>query len=415
MNFAANYIVSYLIEIIKIILICRGIIGLELNLKFHAFLIAALFVIIIIIYNKEYQDYMPFIYGNMAAVTVALFCKGKNKWLYGILVYVFVSLSDMVIVSYIFYFGLSNAQELRRNYWMNIGVNSISIIFILAAITTKQILFRDFSKRFEYVKRKYIAMFITAGFIVALYFTPVINYNFSEETNSILSLFLCMGAILFIIIFLSFVNYNFKSELYRRKVNQQEKFIKAQRRYNDLSLKNQDKRRRFLHDIMFHMKSMYALFHNKKYEDLNEYFSGIIQRYDNTMLSHDAGNYIISAIIQDCVNRYPETEFTVSGLLPEKLNINDIDICTIFSNLLENAFYAADNSQKRKYVKIDLKVKNSFLYAVIENSYNPSLTDGSGLGSINVQECVLKNLGKIKYSRDNERFTVEVILPNAIK
>lgn len=416
MSLTANYIISLVVETVKILLMGCGIFGFRLNLRFRGFLIAGLFIVIItIVAGNEYMSLASFLYGNMAAVISINLCEGKNKAFYCILSSVFVSLLDMIIASYIFFFNLANVETVRENYLKNIGINAISFIVLLAVTVIKRFLFRDFSKRFGYLRKRYIALFTLAGFIAALYLTPVINYNFSEKTNNILSLFLCSGATLLYIIFLSFVNSSFKTALYGKAIERLEAFITEQKRYYEISLEKAYNRRRLYHDIMFHIKSMYALLRGNKYDDLQSYFESVTECYNETMLDCDTGNHIVNAVIQDCKRRYPKINMIVSGLLPNELKIPDMDICTIFSNLIENACYAANNSQEDKYVGIDIKIINSSVLINIENEYNPDVPRGSGIGSINVQECVMKNFGEVKYSRKNSWFKVGVILPNAIK
>ena len=76
-------------------------------------------------------------------------------------------------------------------------------------------------------------------------------------------------------------------------------------------------------------------------------------------------------MIEELSNQYPDVPLKINGYIRENLDISTMDVCTIFSNVLENAFEAAVKSEERA-ICITFREMNNKWMTVVENSFaNP--------------------------------------------
>ena len=58
------------------------------------------------------------------------------------------------------------------------------------------------------------------------------------------------------------------------------------------------------------------------------------------------------------------------AILPRELSIEDVDLCVLLGNLLDNAIEGAENAPGEKYVRLKIRAFNSgFTVIRVENSY----------------------------------------------
>ena len=93
----------------------------------------------------------------------------------------------------------------------------------------------------------------------------------------------------------------------------------------------------------------------------------------------------------------------ISGHLPQPCNIDAIDLCTIFSNLLSNAIEASSQTQER-LVTLECGYTKDKILLSVRNSYNHNY---HGYGLLNVKKSVKKHNGYINIE-PNEEFVVNI-------
>ena len=138
------------------------------------------------------------------------------------------------------------------------------------------------------------------------------------------------------------------------------------------------------------------------------------------------GNDMIGAILKDISDKYPAVSLDIIGKIPAALRLDNTDICTIFYNLFDNAFAAADNSEK-KAVEISIKLLGENLFFAIKNTIsckvniidnilqtNKQDKDMHGFGSGNAVICAERNGGTLTYKCSDTHFEAELIIPNII-
>lgn len=117
--------------------------------------------------------------------------------------------------------------------------------------------------------------------------------------------------------------------------------------------------RKIRHDMKNQLQTMLLLMENGQVEEAREHVCEVARLLDETSYQRYTGNTVADAVISakqaECVNDH--IVFSVEGNLPEDLQISGIDICSVFSNVLDNAIHACRNLQKGERREIDLKVE----------------------------------------------------------
>ena len=91
-------------------------------------------------------------------------------------------------------------------------------------------------------------------------------------------------------------------------------------------------------------------------------------------------NGIVDAIMNQYYAKAAENgiKMQVKGRLPADLNIDAFDLCTIFSNLLSNAYEAAIKTEE-KYISMECRFNDKNIIIAVKNSYDAAgQTEGMG-------------------------------------
>lgn len=204
-----------------------------------------------------------------------------------------------------------------------------------------------------------------------------------------------------------------EEELHQQYLDQTQKFITAARQ--------------FRHDMKAHIFCMQGLLEQKKYRELEEYLK---QFGESTFLHFPfvsyCGDISVNTILNQKMRKAQEAEIPVAidVQLSNSFTVQKMDLCTIISNLCDNAIEASLKA-KNPQISIDLSEKKGYLTLKVENSIdenilgnNPSLrttkpdTNLHGLGVNIVREIAGRYGGSLDISCKDGKFTSFVLLEN---
>ena len=180
------------------------------------------------------------------------------------------------------------------------------------------------------------------------------------------------------------------------------------------------------HDYRNHIQTLKAYMSFNELEKISEY----LDRLDEDLTTVDTiiktGNIMIDAILNSKISlaNAKKIAVTAKAVVPENLNISDIDLCVIIGNLFDNAIEACDIiTDSEKFIRIFIGMKNTQLYMVFTNTAPgkklsktggvfTSLKGGShGFGLMRVDKTVQKYGGYIDRNSEDGAFTTEILLP----
>lgn len=197
--------------------------------------------------------------------------------------------------------------------------------------------------------------------------------------------------------------------------------------YRSIS-ENFDKQKKKIHEYKNQISCMEALVKRKQISKLEEYVKGIYDKLDKEMDAIDTNHIIVNAVLN---TKYQEAEenrivFVLRVNDLSGLRIEDEDIVTILSNLLNNAIEACKKCDigkrilKFKFVcedgMIKIGVKNTFNHPIIyENGEMKSTkfikAEEHGVGIRNMIEAIEKYNGSYVIKEDGQEFCFSIVIP----
>ena len=178
------------------------------------------------------------------------------------------------------------------------------------------------------------------------------------------------------------------------------------------------------HDMRHHLNLINAFLVDNNNEAAQKYISEISQSIDEATVERYCENYVVNLILYSYIADAKKEGIRVETQinLGEDNSVTDMDLCVIFSNIIENATNASKllpNPQDR-FMKIVCKSKKDKLYIQINNSYHGdvdfknnlpvSAVKNHGLGTKSIVAVSQKYGGVYSFTAENGIFTTSIIL-----
>ncbi len=185
-----------------------------------------------------------------------------------------------------------------------------------------------------------------------------------------------------------------------------------------------DTLREWRHDIKNQLGVLYNLAENNDTEHIKQYIKDSSYSLSNVMTLVDTKNPALDAILS---NKLIEAQLEgikveSSFAIPANLDILSVDICSIISNLFDNAIEAVRNCDD-KWIKIEISPVENMLHIYIANptngvySYNGDTLSTTksdkkihGIGLKRVKSIVERYSGQISIKPNKNSFEVDILL-----
>lgn len=191
---------------------------------------------------------------------------------------------------------------------------------------------------------------------------------------------------------------------------------------------NYDELRAMRHELKNYTFYVKALLDAKRYDELSDFLEHAQLSKNKALTSYDCGNYIIDVIMNHEINAAREQGVTVNPdiLVPHQLPIADEDLCSLLSNLMDNAIEAAAASGKPDpHVNITIRPKQEYLFIHQENSVSDDIPASRrlslettkkdnrelhGIGTRIIRKIVDAYGGSVKYAMADGLMTTNVMV-----
>lgn len=179
------------------------------------------------------------------------------------------------------------------------------------------------------------------------------------------------------------------------------------------------------HDYHNHMQVIKAQLAVENYEGVETYLDQLERELDRVDTLVKSGNLMTDAILNSKLTlaRRHEIRIDCKARLPERLSLEDVDLCVILGNLLDNAIEACGQVEKEdRFLRIYLAVRKGQFYLSVQNSaraetdfdqrnYISRKRGNHGLGMKRVKAAVDKYQGYLNLANEPGIFAAEVTLP----
>ncbi|MBQ8781940.1 MAG: GHKL domain-containing protein [Oscillospiraceae bacterium] len=259
-----------------------------------------------------------------------------------------------------------------------------------------------------------IMLFLLSGI------TNVLNYNTSnmDLKIAVIKFLVSLLIVCLIAVILSLI-FNVVSEKYNSDINSMlKKQVNSQLcHYKQLEKLNTEIRS-FRHDYINHMKCINSMLSNGEYEELEKYIGSLSSAFPAVTYLFETGNYIADAILTEKqLNAPDDISIEFEGIVPSF--IDNIDLCTVLSNAIDNAVEACCLCSGEKTIRVYsgfkhgyfiLKIKNPTVNDIEKSRLETTKDDtvNHGFGLFNIRKTVKKYDGHVSTSCTDNVFTLNI-------
>ena len=198
-----------------------------------------------------------------------------------------------------------------------------------------------------------------------------------------------------------------------------------QKQYYEHMLLQYEELRKFRHDVKNHMLALNSMCTSEDNTQIKKYLSQLTNEVSSKNPVEYTGNRELDAVIAPFVLEAESKNIKVKfkGIVPDGVSIDMFDMCTIISNLLNNAIEACEKIQEdKRIIELEIAGYNSQIFITVRNSYDvesiikqkqmlvTTKEDklNHGIGLENVRRTVKKYDGDMRISQENEKFIVSI-------
>lgn len=316
----------------------------------------------------------------------------------------------------IMYFNIAEQSEAANTFWSAMR-ELIPLAFWFGAwklLKCRLIKIRELLDTKSWLFLDLINMASMAAVISCVYYTPDASYK----------VYPCMAACIVTnigsIYLASYLADSIRKDMERKNLRLQQDY------YEELE-KNQLQIRRFRHDMNNHFAVLGKLLQEDDKSSALQYFSEL-SGYVEARNRQFCKNGIVNALLNVKYNEAVETgidcffNISIDGLM----SLDDISLCTIFANTLDNAIEACEKIKEQGKKKLSVKARYTengyFSYEVVNSKVNEIrekkgkiLTDkedsrSHGLGVASVREIVEKYDGTMDVAYTEDEFRVVMLI-----
>ena len=303
--------------------------------------------------------------------------------------------------------------------------NLICLLFVLFAWYPATHAARNMIQDENFAQTWYTFWILPLIFI-ALNCFMVPKYRGTLYTGRILQGYVVLSLILLAILILFYTMFLLMANSLNRnaRLQQENHFLSMQQaRYDNLRIAI-DETRQARHDLRHHFLQLSALAEHGELEKIKEYLSGAVSKIPDLDLHFCENKAADSVIGYYCaLARRDSIPFQARANIPASLSTDEIDLCLILSNLLENALEASlKTAPDRRRIDLTIyphfthllliQVKNTFEDEIQEKGgiFQSSKRSSDGIGIQSVRRICEKNGGASNFSCENGVFIAQIML-----
>ncbi|MCI9071492.1 MAG: GHKL domain-containing protein [Lachnospiraceae bacterium] len=179
------------------------------------------------------------------------------------------------------------------------------------------------------------------------------------------------------------------------------------------------------HDYKHHIQTMKAHLALGQYQELDEYLRDLDTDLTEVDTVLRTGNVRVDAVLNAklAVAKARGIRVNAKAVVPERLVINEVDLCVIIGNLLDNAMEGCGKiAEERQFIRVYMEVLKQQLYIYVSNSmadrisqeggqYLSTKRGNHGFGLIRIDRTVKKYNGFLNRQHEEGVFATEIMLP----
>ncbi|MCM1106253.1 MAG: GHKL domain-containing protein [Blautia sp.] len=243
----------------------------------------------------------------------------------------------------------------------------------------------------------------------------------TQRNNVMILLFGTIGIFTLLFILVWYLNDTLRQSSQNELLRQ---YQLQQQEYYENMLARETETRQFRHDMINHLLELQNFCRTGAYGQAETYLANLLEGITGISNSqYDVGNTAINVMLNHYLPQ--ECKVIVEGYVSEHLGIEQLDLCTVVSNLVKNAVEALNRMKDtRTHLIITLNQGETYLRVYVENDMEGELCfdkddipatskadkQNHGLGLRNVKSVAEKYEGSYKAEVENGNYKAEVTL-----
>lgn len=257
-------------------------------------------------------------------------------------------------------------------------------------------------------------------FLLQYYPLPIEN---RPENAPLLLLVYILTFVFYSIVYLNFENitqyYQLKQDkrlMLLQTEMQKKEYMAIQDKINAIQI--------YRHDFRHHVNALNALLDENNLVEAKKYLGKLSDRLTRTIIEKYCENYVVNIILSSYITRAREGNIEVSceANIPSDLNIEDLELGTIFSNAIENAITAcsqiADHTNRKisiicreHFAQLNIQISTTFAGKVVfDGDYPVNDQEDHGIGTRSIAAIAEKYDGIFSFAVEEGLFVTTVIL-----
>lgn len=168
----------------------------------------------------------------------------------------------------------------------------------------------------------------------------------------------------------------------------------------------------FRHDIKNHLLLLDGLLSNGQIAESRDYLKKLESISTSLSFSYQTGNPVVDILLSEKLElaKAAGIQTEVSLLLPQICGIDDLDLCIIFANALDNAIRACQSIAGTRSIRITGKQQGDFYMLEFHNTCAENTLPHMGTGLTNIKSVAEKYHGAMLIETNDKDFSLNVLL-----
>lgn len=316
--------------------------------------------------------------------------------------------------------------------WKYRGVSMTDVVVLVFMLGIVWYLRRFRAEDPQLLPRMYpLLMTAICALAVSTQLYSMLKVNPAElEDTAVRGYNLYLGASFLVIVLLGYYLYYAIGREHTEKI-----MLLAQQRKQELDEENMiaarqtyEALREVRHEIKNHTAYMKTLLDAGDYEALRRYFDSYQARTSELVHYVSSGNRMVDAVVNNYISRAKLYDVQLKTILavPAQLSYQDADLCSLLSNLLDNALEAcAESDADPKVITLSIRPQMDYYMIRVENPVDTrkvtprrrltlkttkEMPELHGYGTRIIRRIAENYGGTAKFSIENETFIADVML-----
>ncbi|WMJ87929.1 sensor histidine kinase [Anaerocolumna sp. MB42-C2] len=348
----------------------------------------------------------------------------KKKLIYIVSIVICMSACEsigIVLLNFLYKTLHITTASLKMKSLFNITISQVIVIFISHAVILQIMKKKNIN---ELTHQQYFFTFVYAIFsVINIYTLSILLRENISDWYTVLSLITITGIVIINTDFLKILEFASENNRLQYENHLFMQQSRMQYQYYDNIEQQYRESLSILHDVKRHIRAIEELYNHKENDTAAEYSKKVRNKLDSFKLNEYTNNRMLNIILNDKI-RIAEQEHINFTCKIEEVNlefIDNIDLTTIFANLLDNAIEACQEMEGEKSIIVQVGAFNNLIVISIKNTMKGSLTDiglnmksdkknHSGIGIPNVTKVVSKYNGDFNIQKEGNMFVCSIIL-----